>query len=125
MITLKDISALQPGSTIWDGGKGAVAGFGARRQRGASVAYVVKYRTAGGKQRWQTIGRHGAPWTPDMARNEARRILGEVAKGNDPAFTKLAERRAETVAELCAMYREATEAGRILTPSSDEKAQHA
>ena len=32
----------------------------------------------------QHIGRHGAPWTPDTARNEARRLLGIVANGFDP-----------------------------------------
>jgi integrase len=31
-----------------------------------------------------SIGRHGAPWTPDTARNEARRLLGIVATGFDP-----------------------------------------
>ena len=85
MITLKTIAAISQNSTVWDEGKGAVAGFGARRQKGDAVAYVVKYRTADGRQRWATIGRHGAPWTPEMARDEARRLLGEVAKGGDPA----------------------------------------
>jgi integrase len=31
-----------------------------------------------------SIGRLGAPWTPDTARNEARRLLGIVATGFDP-----------------------------------------
>ena len=75
-IRLNDIAALGLGSIVWDSGKGAVAGFGARRQKGAAVAYVLKYRTAGGKQRWHTIGKHGAPWTPDLARAEAKRLLG-------------------------------------------------
>ena len=77
MITLKTIAAISQNSTKWDEGKGAVTGFGARRQKGDAVAYVVKYRTADGRQRWATIGRHGAPWTPEMARDEARRILGK------------------------------------------------
>ncbi len=88
MLTLRTIGAIQPGSTVWDDGKGAVPGFGARRQKGAAISYVLKYRTADGRQRWQTIGRHGAPWTPDTARAEARRILAEVAKGSDPAGVK-------------------------------------
>jgi len=41
-----------------------------------------------GRQRWLTIGLHGAPWTPDTARDEARRLLGEVVKGHDPAAAK-------------------------------------
>ncbi|MGA8172224.1 MAG: tyrosine-type recombinase/integrase [Methylocystis sp.] len=115
MLTLKTIAALSPGRMAWDDGKGAVAGFGARRQKGPAVSYVLKYRTADGRQRWQTIGRHGAPWTPDLARAQARRILGEVAKGSDPATAKQEARKAATVAELCDLYLEAVEAGRVLT----------
>ena len=115
MLTLKIIAALPPGQTTWDAGKGAVAGFGARRQKGAAVSYVVKYRTADGRQRWATIGRHGAPWTPDLARAEARRILGEVTTGADPAAAKQEARKAATVAELCDLYLEDVEAGRVLT----------
>ena len=52
--------------------------------------YALKYRTGEGRQRWHTIGRHGAPWTPDTARNEAQRLLTEVVQGKDPAAQKLA-----------------------------------
>jgi hypothetical protein len=55
-----------------------------------------------------------APWTPDMARSEARRILGEVTKGNDPAGQKQETRKAATIAEHCDAYLEASEAGRVL-----------
>ena len=115
MITIRSIPAIPPGKTVWDEGKGAVAGFGARRQTGEAVAYVLKYRTVAGRQRWHTIGRHGAPWTPDLARAEARRVLGEVTKGADPAEEKQQGRKAMTVAELCDGYLEASEAGRVLT----------
>jgi hypothetical protein len=50
------------------------------------------YRPADGRLRRHTIGRHGSPWTPDAARNEARRLLGEVAAGDDPASEKTAMR---------------------------------
>jgi integrase len=115
MITLKTIAAIPPGKTIWDEGKGSVTGFGARRQRGQGVSYVLKYRTADSRQRWHTIGRHGAPWTPDMARDTARRLLGEVAKGTDPAGQKQESRKAKTVSGLCDGYLADAEAGRILT----------
>lgn len=82
-ITIKMVLALEPGQTIWDGGHNeAVKGFGVRRQRETPV-YVLKYR-AFGRQRFVTIGRHGAPWTPDTARREAKRLLGLVAAGDDP-----------------------------------------
>jgi hypothetical protein len=78
-IGLDEIRKLAAGKTVWDRGIGAVAGFGARRQKGDSIAYVVKYRTADGRQRWDTIGRHRPPWTPDLARAEAKRILGKLS----------------------------------------------
>jgi integrase len=111
-IGLREVRALMPGETVWDA---AVAGFGVRRQKGDAVAYVLKARTAEGRQRWHTIGRHGAPWTPDTAREEARRLLGEVAKGGDPAAEKQAKRKAETVTELCDAYWADAEAGRLMT----------
>jgi integrase len=111
-IGLREVRALSPGSVIWDS---AVPGFGARRQQSPAVSYVLFYRTAEGRQRWHTIGRHGAPWTPDTAREEARRLLGLVVSGDDPAARKLAKRKAATVSELCDLYLADAEAGRVLT----------
>jgi Arm DNA-binding domain/Phage integrase, N-terminal SAM-like domain len=93
----------------------AVPGFCARRQTGDAIAYGLKYRTTEGRQRWHTIGRHGAPWPPDAAREEARRLLGEVAKGGDPAAEKRARRKAETMVELCDAYWADAERGRLIT----------
>ena len=109
---LREVRALQPGQIVWDS---VVAGFGARRQTSPAVAYVLLYRTAEGRQRWHTIGRHGSPWTPEQAREEAKAILGRVVKGADPAAEKKAKRTAATVAELCADYLADAGAGRLLT----------
>jgi integrase len=109
---LRQVRALKPGETIWDA---SLSGFGARRQRGNAISYVLFYRTKEGRQRWFTIGRHGAPWTPDSARDEARRLLGDVANNVDPAADKRAARNAQTVSELCDMYLEDAEAGRLMT----------
>ncbi len=92
-----------------------MSGFGARRQVGQVVSYIVVYRTREGRQRTYTIGKHGSPWSPDTARQEARRILGEVVKGADPVADKIAGRKAITVAELCQQYLADVEAGRLLT----------
>ncbi len=116
-INKRNIATLKPGQVIWDD---AVSGFGARRQIDA-VAYVLIYRTAEGRQRWHTIGRHGSPWTPDEARREAKRLLGSVAGGLDPAALKRAKRAANSVAELCDLYLTDAEAGRILTRRRDAK----
>jgi integrase len=111
-IGLREVRALKSGEILWDA---AVTGFAARRQKSAAVTYLVYFRTTEGRQRWHTIGRHGAPWTPESARAEARLILGEVVKGTDPAADKRARRKATTVAELCGAYLADAEAGRLLT----------
>jgi integrase len=93
-ITKRSVEALQPNSLLWDT---ALNGFGARRQRGPGVYYVLRYRW-NGSQRIDSIGRHGSPWTPDTARSEATRLLGLIAAGADPrrpkgdTFADLAER---------------------------------
>jgi integrase len=110
-IGLSEVRALAPGETIWDA---KLLGFGARRQRD-SVAYILKYRTADGRQRWHTIGRHGSPWTPDQARAAAKRLLGEVANGGDPAADKKARRTAATVTELCDLYWADAATGHLMT----------
>src|SRR5690348_2820609 len=88
------VEGLAPGAVVWDAD---VPGFGARRLA-RLPSYVLKYR-AGRRQRWVTIGAHGAPWTVETARKEARRLLGVVATGADPAEKRDADRHALNVAE--------------------------
>jgi integrase len=82
MITIRAVQAMKPGDMLWDE---KLPGFGARRQRDA-VSYVLKYRVQG-VQRYVTLGRNG-PLTPDEARKKAKRMLGELASGNDPVTPK-------------------------------------
>jgi integrase len=111
-ITLAVVRKIEPDQIAWES---TTPGFYARRQKSDAVTYGVKYRAASGREAWCKIGRHGAPWTPDEAREEAKVILGEVAKGGDPAAEKRAAREAKTVAELCDLYLTDAEAGRLLT----------
>jgi integrase len=113
-IGLRDIRALKPNEIIWDGGLSGVAGFGARRQRGTSVSYVLDYRTQNGRQRFFTIGRHGSPWTPKTARDRARELLTAVKRGEDPSADKAERLAAKTMTELCDVYLAEAKAGRIL-----------
>jgi integrase len=78
-ITKSTVEKMPQGSVLWDT---TLVGFGARRQL-RHVHYLLRYRM-NGHQRFVSIGRHGM-WTPDAARNEARRLLGLVAGGVDPA----------------------------------------
>jgi hypothetical protein len=77
-------------------------GFAVRKQRRDAV-YVLKYR-AGGKQRLYTIGLHGPPWTVEAARIEAQRLLGEIAKGTDPALLRDKMKVAPTLDEFAKRY---------------------
>ncbi len=98
-ITKTAVDRMLPDSIFWDTG---IAGFAVRRQRSAPV-YLVKTRI-GRRQRWLTIGRHGSPWTPETARKEARRLLGDISGGSDPATRRDAKRREPTVAQVLDRY---------------------
>jgi integrase len=100
-IGLREVRALGPGEIVWDA---TVPGFGARRQTGSAVSYFLKYRNLDGRQRWRSIGRHGAPWTPETARAEAKRLLGVIVAGGDPAAARKARKQALTLAELAAQF---------------------
>jgi integrase len=83
-----------------------LAGFEVRA-RGSAKVYGIRYRFGTGRaapMRRCTIGRHGSPWTPYTARAEARRLLGEVARGKDPAGAKAEQKAAPTVAELTEQF---------------------
>src|SRR5215470_6649620 len=78
-VTKSTVERLSANQVLWDT---TLVGFGARRQL-RHVHYLLRYRI-GGHQRFLSIGRHGM-WTPDTARNEAKRLLGLIAGGVDPA----------------------------------------
>jgi len=89
---------------LWDQ---ELAGFGLKVTPSGVKSYVFQYRVGGGRrgrQRMITIGRHGAPWTPDQARREALRLLGEITRGGDPLSSRTTERQAPTLAEFSERY---------------------
>jgi integrase len=96
-----------------------VRGFGVRVLASGLRLYVFKYGLGRrGKSRWVTIGEHGSQWTPDpvtglerrlvvaVAREEARRMRGEVLAGRDPAEAKRAARAMPTLKEFGERYLE-------------------
>jgi integrase len=87
-VTKSTVERLGSNEVLWDT---SLVGFGARRQL-RHVHYLLRYRL-NGHQKFVSIGRHGM-WTPDTARNEAKRLLGLLAARIDPASERA--RRAET-----------------------------
>ncbi len=105
-ITKRAVDAAKPGERdtyLWDT---ALSGFGLKVTPTGGKVYLVQFRLGGrkGRTRRVTIGRHGSPWTPESARNEAKRLLGEVGAGRDPAEERTRARRDLTIAELCDLY---------------------
>ena len=70
-------------SYLWDR---ELPGFGLKVTPAGRKVYLVQYRLGGrkGRTRRVTIGQHGE-LTPTLARAEAKRLLGEIAAGRDPA----------------------------------------
>lgn len=118
-VTLDAVKRMGPNEFLWDA---KIPGFGVRRQKSEARTYLIKTRISG-RQRWFTIGRHGAPWTPETARKEALRILGEIAAGGDLASDRDDLKKSLTVAELCERYIEDAEMGRTLTKFGNPKKQ--
>jgi integrase len=71
---------------LWDR---ELHGFGLKITPAGSKVYLVQYQLGGrkGRTRRVTIGRHGEV-TPTFARAEAKRLLGEIAAGRDPAVER-------------------------------------
>ncbi len=114
-----DALDLSKDAFYWDS---SIPGFGVRVRDGRRT-YVIKY---GSGRRWKrgqkgtgsrmlTIGEHGMPFrpdengegrslTPDLARQEATRLRGLVADGQDPAIARVEARRMPTLAEFWPRY---------------------
>jgi hypothetical protein len=105
-ITKRLVDSLKPNGEehfVWDD---TLIGFGVRMQPTGAKSYVVKYRAGSGRgapTRRVTLGRVGT-LTPDEARTLARKTLGAVAHGSDPAAAKAAERRASTLQEIAELF---------------------
>jgi integrase len=102
-ITKNSIVSVAPGAAdrfLWDTD---LAGFGLKVTPAGGRVYVVQYR-AGRRLRRYTIGRHGSPWTPEAARREAARLLGIIARGEDPAQAKQAAKTEPTFAAFAERY---------------------
>jgi integrase len=105
-ITKRVVDGLRPGPTEYFRWDPDLVGFGVRVQPSGARSYVVKYRVGSGRTaptRRMTIGQVGK-LTPDEARILAKKALGAVAHGGDPAADRTAERRATTLRELSEVF---------------------
>ena len=102
-ITKRTVDAAKAGKRdtfIWDT---EAKGFGLKVTPAGNKIYVLQYRFGGRVNRY-TIGKHGSPWTPDKARDEAGRLLGVLRDGKNPAALRSADKAEKTVSELCDLY---------------------
>ena len=101
-ITKRTVDSLKSNGDkfFWDD---EVKRFGLRVAPSGRKSYLVQYRTPQGRSRKVTIGQHGT-WTPELAREEAKRLLREVDRGRDPAEMREEEKNALTVSQLCEEY---------------------
>jgi integrase len=100
-ITKRTVDTVHPTSKdtyLWDD---ELSGFGLKVTPTGRKVYLVQYRLGGrkGRTRRVTIGQHGE-LTPTAARIEAKRLLGEVALGRDPASDRDKAKADKTLAAV-------------------------
>lgn len=97
-----DASHVQEGQRyfVWDE---QIKGFGLLVLPTGVKSYVFQYRTAEGRNRRATIGKHGS-LTPEEARRKADDYRRAVKDGRDPLAEKNERRKALTVGEVLEAY---------------------
>ena len=104
-ITKRAVDAIEPRAVdvyLWDQD---LPGFGLKVTPAGRKVYLVQYRLGGrkGRTRRVTIGRHGE-LTPTQARAEAKRLLGEIAAGRDPASDRDNAKADKTLGNVLAQF---------------------
>ena len=103
-LTKRTVDAAKPEAgqrfIVWDS---TIKGFGLLVLPSGIKSYFLQYRTAEGRSRRATIGRHGS-FTPTEARKRAEEMHRAVRAGGDPLAERRARRDALTVGELLDAY---------------------
>ena len=87
---------------IWDD---VLSGFGVKVLPSGRKTYLVQYRIGGrgGRTRRVSLGIHGNV-TAEIARTEAKKVLGQVAIGIDPLAKRDEMKEAQTVIEVMQLF---------------------
>src|SRR4051812_41039624 len=89
---------------VWDA---TLPGFGVRVKSTGVRSYVVQYRNREtGASKRMTIGQHGPRLTFEQAKRQARGLLTDVVRGQDPVADRRSRRSAPSVAVLATDYLE-------------------
>jgi integrase len=94
-ITKRLVDGLKPTGTDYYVFDTDTTGFAVRLRATGGMSYIVQYKAGSGRgapARRVTLGGVGK-MTPEQARAAARKVLGSVAHGEDPAADKTNERR--------------------------------
>src|SRR5262249_29250854 len=105
-ITKRTVDGLRPRASEYFHWDSELSGFGVRIRPTGAKSYVLKYRAGTGRSaptRRLTLGSIGK-LTPDQARALAKKTLGAVAQGIDPASDRAEEKRASTLRELAELF---------------------
>ncbi len=101
-ISKRSVDSLVPNGQryfVWDDD---LSGFGVQVGANGSKTFICRYRNRGTRRQIK-LGRIGT-LTPDEARTAAKKVLGSVALGGDPASDRDADRRAIRLDELIDVY---------------------
>lgn len=110
-LTKRTIDGLEPRDKDYFEWDDELPGFGIRIWPTGKKTYVAQYRSGKQTRRFK-VGSHGA-LTVDEARKQAKIVLGDVARGEDPQLDRATRRKSMTVKDLCDVYIEAAEKGLI------------
>ena len=114
-LTKSEVDKLKPSSRAFIAFDTDLKGFGIRVMPTGTRTWIVEYRPRGGGRsvgkRRMTLG-SAASVTPEQARQLAKRVLGQVAFGEDPAHERNTRRMQLSLKELIDQYEKERPLGR-------------
>lgn len=102
-LTKRIVDTLQPAQNDYVLRDTEIPGFGVKITPKGRKVYFLYYRTAAGRERRPSIGKHGEV-TCEQARKIASTWLADVKKGGDPSGERKTKRKVETLKEFAGRY---------------------